>query len=156
ALVHGFDTFLPERNLSAVVPNNIASARHFQLISEAIAARCRPPVIGYFPREAGLAIPERHLGLHLAEEALGDEKLNALAACVEAHLDLDRLLAISARPKAQGTQARPSRATRARIGVARDKAFCFYYEDNLDLLRELGAELVYFSPLDETTLPPHL
>jgi cobyrinic acid a,c-diamide synthase len=156
ALVHGFDTLVPDVRVSAVISNRVASPRHYEFLRDAIGARCRPESIGYLPREAALTFPERHLGLHLASEFLSEERLAALAECVEAHLDLDRLLELGARPRHATPPARSAPADRVRIGIARDAAFCFYYEANLQLLREFGAELVEFSPIADGTLPPHL
>jgi cobyrinic acid a,c-diamide synthase len=153
AVVHGFDTLVPEVRVAAVVSNRVAGAGHYAFLRDAIAARCRPESVGYLPRDAKLALPERHLGLHMAAEALTEERLRALAECVEAHVDLDRLLALSARPRMAAPERKQEAAVRARIGVARDAAFCFYYEDNLDLLRECGAELVEFSPIADGRLP---
>lgn len=156
ALVHGFDTFVPDLRLSAVIPNRIASARHYKLLSRAIAASCRPELIGYVPRDVAFSLPERHLGLHLASEALSADSLRALTECVEAQIDLDRLLAMSLRPRASFQEIDCTDRKRARIGIAMDKGFCFYYEDNLDLLRQLGAELVMFSPATDSALPTDL
>jgi cobyrinic acid a,c-diamide synthase len=157
AVVHGFDTLTPELRVAAVVANRIASERHYQSIKQAIGARCRAEVIGYLPREAAFSLPERHLGLHLAAEALTENRLGQLADCVESHVDLDGLLALSARPKDPAPSFPRQRACqRARIGIARDAAFCFYYEANLELLRSLGAELVEFSPIGDAALPPVL
>ena len=156
ALVHGFDTLVPELRLSAVALNRIASAKHYEYLKQAIAARCRPEAIGYLPSDAAISLPERHLGLHLAQEALTEDRLGVLAEKVESHLDLDRLLDLSMRPRAAAPAIRDSARNRARIGVARDGAFCFYYEDNLNLLREFGAELVEFSPIVDNALPPDL
>ena len=158
AVAHGFDTFVPELRLSAVILNRVASPKHYGYLRDAIAARCRPEAIGYLPRDPSLALPERHLGLHLAEEALTEERLSGLAARVEEHLDLDRLLALSSRPMlaAGAPMERAAQPIRARIGIARDAAFCFYYQDNLDLLRALGAELVEFSPIADRVLPAGL
>lgn len=158
AVVHGFDTLIPELRISAVIPNRIASPRHYDLLRSSIHARCRPEAIGYLPRDASLSLPERHLGLHLAQEALSQERLGVLASTIESHVDLDRLLELAARPEAADTAAPPEHAAapRARIGIARDAAFCFYYQDNLDLLRRFGAELVEFSPVADAALPPDL
>ncbi len=157
AVVHGFDTLIPEVRIAAVAANRIASEKHYAYLRDAIRARCRPESIGYLPRDADLAIPERHLGLHLAEETMSQDQLDRLAATVESHLDLDRLLALSARPVPIASQAAyPEQPCKARIGIARDRAFCFYYQDNLDLLCALGAELVEFSPINDCMLPPGL
>jgi cobyrinic acid a,c-diamide synthase len=156
ALVHGFDTLAPEVRVAAVVANRIASPGHYEFLRQAIGARCRPEAIGYLPRDAALAFPERHLGLHLAAETLTEDRLSALAGCVESHVDLDRLLALSTRPRPAALPRKAALAVRARIGVARDEAFCFYYEENLALLRECGAELVEFSPIADLALPASL
>jgi cobyrinic acid a,c-diamide synthase len=158
AIVHGFDTLVPEFRLSAVVCNKVASEKHYGYLRDAITARCRPALIGYLPRDANFSIPERHLGLHLADEALTEDRLRQLAEWIESHLDLDRLLELSARPKLALTPLKEpaQKPKHVRIGIARDAAFCFYYHDNLELLRTLGAELIDFSPIADRTLPPGL
>ena len=155
AIVHGFDTLVSELRLSAVVCNKVASAKHFAYLRDAITAHCRPALLGYLPRDASFSIPERHLGLHLAHEALTEDRLCQLAEWIESHLDLDRLLELSARSKLAITPLKesPRKPERARIGIARDAAFCFYYHDNLELLRALGAELIDFSPIADPMLP---
>jgi cobyrinic acid a,c-diamide synthase len=158
AIVHGFDTLVPEFRLSAVVCNKVASEKHYGYLRDAITARCRPALIGYLPRDANFSIPERHLGLHLAHEALTEDRLCQLAEWIESHLDLDRLLELSARPKLALTPLKEpaQKPKHVRIGIARDAAFCFYYHDNLELLRTLGAELIDFSPIADRALPPGL
>ena len=103
-----------------------------------------------------MVFPERHLGLHLAEETLTEHRLGALAECVESHVDLDRLLSLGARPRAAAPLRTTARDTCVRIGIARDAGFCFYYEANLELLRACGAELVEFSPIADRALPDDL
>jgi cobyrinic acid a,c-diamide synthase len=158
AVVHGFDTLLPELRLSAVICNKVAGAKHYDYLRGAISSRCRPVPIGYLPRDATFAIPERHLGLHLAPEALTPEHLGRLAEWIESNLDLDRLLELSLRSDANCTPLEePARKKEcSRIGIARDAAFCFYYQDNLEMLRALGAELIDFSPIEDRLLPPDL
>lgn len=153
ALVHGFDTLVPEVRVAAVAANNVAGPGHYEFLRQAVEARCRPEIVGYLPREAELAFPERHLGLHLAPETLTENRLCALAECVQTHIDLDRLLSLSARPRIAAPARKTARAGRARIAIARDAAFCFYYQDNLDLLGSCGAELVEFSPITDRALP---
>jgi cobyrinic acid a,c-diamide synthase len=158
AIVHGFDTLVPELRLSAVVCNKVASDKHYGYLRDAITARCRPALLGYLPRDASFSMPERHLGLHLASETLTEDRLARLAAWIESHLDLDCLLELSARPKTPVTppKAPARKPERVRIGIARDAAFCFYYHDNLELLRAMGAELIDFSPVTDCKLPPSL
>jgi cobyrinic acid a,c-diamide synthase len=141
--------------IAAVIANQIAGEKHYDYLRDAISARCRPEPVGYLPHDPDLAIPERHLGLHLAEEAMPQERLNRLAAAMESHVDLDRLLQLGARP-AQPAAPLQQRPIRVRMGLARDQAFCFYYQDNLDLLSACGAELVEFSPVNDHALPPAL
>jgi cobyrinic acid a,c-diamide synthase len=146
--------------VAAVVANRIGSERHGEMVAAAVRAHCRPEVLGLLPRRAEVAIPSRHLGLHMGEEQpLSAGGLDQLARLAEDHLDLDRLLALAA-DRQPVTDAFPAvvapEGGPVRIGVARDAAFCFYYEDNLDLLRAAGAELVFFSPLADHHLPPGL
>ena len=199
AVVKGFETLEPAAAPAAVILNRVGSRRHLELLERAIKQRCRAEVVGHLPRELDFAIPHRHLGLHMGEEGpLAPEALAKLAAAVEEHIDLDRLLALAANQADEGnwgltpisslpptakeaTQRPPASigrsaggnggkeqalfpenrpesrpAPRIRLGVARDAAFCFYYRDNLDLLRAAGAELIFFSPLADSQLPPNL
>ncbi|MCU1258836.1 MAG: cobB [Bryobacterales bacterium] len=158
AVVHGFDTLIPDFRLSAVICNKVASAKHYGYLRDAMVARCSPSPIGYLPRDTKFSMPERHLGLHPAQEALTAERLDLLARWIESHLDLDRLLELGSRPNfaALCLPDLTRKPARARIGIARDAAFCFYYHDNLGLLRTLGAELIGFSPIADRTLPPDL
>ncbi len=158
AVVHGFDTLIPDFCLSAVVCNKVAGAKHYEYLRDAVVARCRPSPAGYLPRDASFSLPERHLGLHLAPEALTGERLDQLAASIEMNLDLDRLLELGSRSTfaVAGLPDLKRTAERTRIGIARDAAFCFYYHENLELLRSLGAHLIDFSPIADGMLPPGL
>jgi len=150
ATVFGFERFDPHLDVAAVIVNGTASAVHARWVLDAVASRCRTVPLGTLTRDANLALPERHLGLVTAAEGpLSPDKRDALADAIEASIDLEQLLGI-ARPLPPATDdrepvsARP--AGRARIGVARDLAFQFYYEENLARLRDAGAELVFWSP----------
>lgn len=160
AVAHGFATLDPELRLAGIICNRVGSDKHRQMIAEAIARHCNLPIIGFLPREEAISIPSRHLGLHMGEEhPLRGEGLERLIRLIEDHLDLELLLAIAGqRQMDQAMDDTPlvERGAPVRIGVARDSAFCFYYEDNLDLLRDAGAELIFFSPLADAQLPPNL
>jgi cobyrinic acid a,c-diamide synthase len=138
----------------------VGSDRHYRLLEAAIRAVTTTPLLGHMPTEAAIAIPERHLGLHTTEETTSAEtRLAAFAEAGRKHLDITPLLDLALPKFAKKNDAIPSprpQKTRVRIGVARDKAFSFYYEDNFDLLRENGAEIVNFSPLLDAELPQHL
>jgi cobyrinic acid a,c-diamide synthase len=157
AVVRGFEVFDPELRFAAVVLNGVGSESHYRLLAEAIQLTCSMPILGWVPRESTVEIPERHLGLHTAAEVDWNQKQRALEALGQERLKLDLLLGselpVELRPRAM---RRPAVAHRATIGVARDEAFCFYYQDNLNLLERAGAKLVEFSPVQDATLPSGL
>ncbi len=157
ALVRGFETFDPSLDLAGIVFNRIGGARHAELLRESVSEYCATEVIGCLPRNASIAIPSRHLGLTLAAESLTEASLAQMADWIEANLDLDRLLALSrerSSPLDEPGEAAPAARPGVRIGIAQDQAFCFYYQDNLDLLARYGAELIPFSPIRDSELPP--
>ncbi len=157
AVVKGFEDYSPDIDICGVIFNRIGSPRHRELIEEAVEANCRSRILGFFPRDVRFEIPDRHLGLFMGdEEPLNREQLSHLVQQVEAHIDLDLLLQLTnhSLPSLQQatTPATPPQS-RVRLAVARDKAFCFYYQDNLTMLEEAGVELVFFSPLTDCVLP---
>ena len=161
AVLKGFETLLPEVAPVAVILNRVASPRHLELVSGAIRKHCRAEILGHLPQNLDFAMPARHLGLFTGEEQpISPEALARLAATISAQVDLVRLLELAAGatvPTAADIPAHQEQLpVQARIGVARDRAFCFYYEDNFDLLRAAGAELVFFSPLADRQLPEGL
>jgi cobyrinic acid a,c-diamide synthase len=144
ALIHGFASFDPELRIAGVILNNVGGEAHAEMIRQAVAGSV--PILGAIPRVPDLAVPERHLGLHLPHEARQDY-VQTLVSLVDAHIDIDGLLQAGriVRPiPPLPTEPVPSRV---RVGVARDEAFCFYYPENLELLQQAGAELVEFSPI---------
>jgi cobyrinic acid a,c-diamide synthase len=159
AIVHGYASFDPEVGVAGVILNRVGSEGHAQLLREAIEP-LGVPVLGVLRRDDALAAPERHLGLvPVAErEARALEALGRLGAAIEAGCDLDALLRLArAAPDEPGQPWRPAPGTDpvpARIAVARGPAFSFHYEENLELLRAAGAELVDLDPLADEALPP--
>ena len=158
ATVLGCQALDPGLRIVGVVLNNVASARHAEIGREAIESLTSVPVVGWLPRNADLRQEERYLGLVPASERqLSPGMVERLGALVEEHLDLDRVLALAriALPAAAAADLFPRERVpaRARIAVAQDEAFSFYYQDTLDLLSAWGAELVPFSPLRDQSLP---
>jgi cobyrinic acid a,c-diamide synthase len=157
AVVLGFERLDPALDLAGVVLNQVGGARHRRWLREAVEGTCRARVLGAVPRQAGVALPERHLGLVTAAEGGYDEKLRSeLAALTEAHVDVDAVLTLArerARPAPAQVEGPAPHGAQVRIGVARDRAFQFYYPENLDRLRAAGADLVFFSPLADAELP---
>lgn len=158
AVVKGYRDFDPHLKLKGILLNEIGSENHFSLLQEAIEKETGVPVLGRLPKDLEISVPERYLGLQtVLEEEKVEEKFNRLAQILEGRLNERQFLEMSknviARIAPKGSvQTDP----RVRIGIAYDAAFSFYYEDNFDLLREAGAELVLFSPLHDLILPEDL
>ena len=155
ALVKGFAEFDPSVRLAGVIFNNVGSQNHADLLAEAV--RTALPGIGLFgfiPRDEKVAIPSRHLGLVTVEDnPLLPEYFDALADLAEAYLDLDGLAVLETGALLQPVAENSMDGNRVRIAVASDAAFCFVYQDNLRLLTQAGAEVVPFSPLNDSALP---
>jgi cobyrinic acid a,c-diamide synthase len=160
ALVLGFLRFDPKLKILGIIFNRIGGEGHLRYLKEAMASLPATEVFGGLPYDERITIRERHLGLVTAEEAFMNQKfMSHLADWIEKHLDLKRLLKKSrvklptpklrAENKETGKQA-------ATIGIAHDEAFCFYYPDNLSLLKAAGARLVPFSPVRDRALPPNI
>ena len=158
ATISGFVNLYPDSGIRGVILNNCSPMLYPQLKS-AIEAHFPVRSLGYLPPIKEGTLESRHLGLITAAE-IDDlhQRLNRIAEQVEKSVDLDGLLELAREDSLLTWQQPelPQRGEPVRIGVAKDKAFCFYYEDNLELLRELGAELVPFSPLKDTALPKNL
>ncbi len=155
ALVKGFETFDPRLRVAGVVLNRVAGPTHDKLLREAVESSCQAVPLGCLPRNERIRIPERYLGLFTAsEDVLPDSALTLLGDLAETHIDMEKLLesAFSFSPEFEPHSAIDPEI-RTRIAVARDRAFCFYYEDNFDALRAAGAEIVEFSPLADRGLP---
>lgn len=164
ALLGGYLDFVEDSGIRGVIFNQLPASLY-----PAMKEYCRKrgvKALGYFPKVEGAEFSSRHLGLVTADEVTGwKEKMQLLAKKAEEYLDLDGIWKL-AEPEGREDVADIQESGRAirflssypakktiRIGVARDAAFCFYYEDNLELLRELGCELVEFSPLQDENLP---
>jgi cobyrinic acid a,c-diamide synthase len=156
AFVKGFVEFDPEVKVGGIIFNNVASDSHGRLLREAVETNLpQIKVIGCIPRDSRLHIPSRHLGLLTAEEnALPADFLDYLAGVIGDSVDLGMLWAAAGGgdPMEPVAEVAPGK-TVARIAVARDAAFCFVYDTNLQLLAAAGAELVEFSPLVDSALP---
>jgi cobyrinic acid a,c-diamide synthase len=166
ALVKGFAEFDPEVRLAGVIFNNVGSRSHGEMLRQALASALpEMTVFGCIPRDESLVLPSRHLGLVTAEDnPLSGDFIGRLADMAEESLDLDGLAGLgfdSAQPAGikrleNGDRLVSGVEPPVRIAVARDAAFCFCYADNLRLLREAGAEIAFFSPLDDCGLPPDI
>jgi cobyrinic acid a,c-diamide synthase len=139
-----------------LVLNRVAGEHHFRLLDSAIRSATAVPVLGWLPSTPTVACPERHLGLHTAaENTRRGERLAALAALTQQYFELGLFTQFESSVRAENRPGNVDlrNADPVRVGVGRDQAFSFYYEDNLDALRELGAEIVEWSPLHDNELP---
>ncbi|KAB8318961.1 cobyrinate a,c-diamide synthase [Tolypothrix campylonemoides VB511288] len=176
AIAHGYCSFDNRVKIAGVVLNRVGSDRHLSLLKDALEP-LQLPILGVLRREENITIPDRHLGLVPTAE------LPQLRAVIDrlAHLgntcfDWERLLpllrtrdwglgtgdweqrkesasSLIASPQSLIESKIPNPKSKIRIAVAHDRAFNFYYQDNLDLLQQLGAELVFWSPLEDVGLP---
>jgi cobyrinic acid a,c-diamide synthase len=158
AIVHGYRTFDPDVEIAGVVLNKVGSDHHVELLREAIEP-LGVPVVGALRRDERLAAPERHLGLVPAVEREGRTRaaIDALGEAVEAHVDLEGVLALARTAPQLNVPAwsPPGDVVdgRATIAIARGPAFSFHYEENLELLQAAGAQLAPFDPLSDEALP---
>lgn len=156
ALAMGFARFDPELRLAGVVFNRVGGAAHREILGEAMA-QAGLTVLGMLPRDEGLTVPSRHLGLTTAQDlSPAPDWAARLADWVESGISLEPLLGSLPALSLPEPQEEPAPGARVRLGVARDRAFCFVYAENLRLLEAAGAHLEFFSPLDDQRLPENL
>ena len=157
ALVTGFQLQAARMGVRVVgvIANNVGSPRHADILRRALDGL--PPLLGALPRREAWRLPERQLGLLPAEEAGTSEAwIDALAEVAEAFIDVNRLLRLTEGPRPSRPAPGPPQGGARRMGIARDKAFCFYYEENERVLAARGWELIPFSPLADAAPPPDL
>ncbi len=164
AIVKGFVEYgvgaaSPRPDLAGIIFNRVASDRHYKRLRESVKD---VPVLGYLPRNLEFKIPHRHLGLVVAEEKPMDKnEIDKLADAILEHIDIDKIMQTGGRGRPMWLPGKiknrksemPFQRSDIKIAVAYDKAFCFYYEDNFDLLKREGAEIITFSPLSGKRIP---
>lgn len=174
-LLAGFLRYDKEQRINGVILNK-TSEHFYRSLAPVIEEELHLPVWGFLPKKQELSLESRHLGLKLPEEICGlQEQIRQAAVLLEKYVRIDAILeaakrrrviplaetagACAGRDVSHGADAHTAcvrKQPTVRIGVARDDAFCFYYEENLNLLEEKGADLVYFSPLEDPKLPDNL
>ena len=160
ATVKGFQLLKPDSGISGVLVNRASGERHYELIKHAVKEYTGLDCAGYLTKQAVIELPSRHLGLVTARETPDlMDRINETAVMAEQTLDLDKVLSIASDAPATG----PAKPTRCRfrrdgyrLGVALDEAFHFYYDANLEVLKAMGMELVFFSPIRDAALPEDL
>lgn len=153
ALAHGLATYREGLRLAGVLANRIAGETHYEMLAESLPSAVT--AFGWLARNTEIALPERHLGLVQASELEDlDERIAGLAGALHGASDeLPAPVAFEAPAAPSSIEPVPKLLKDARIAVARDAACAFLYPANLDCLRELGAELRFFSPLADGELP---
>jgi len=163
AMVLGFQAFDPRLRLAGVIFNKIAGEHHYAALRSAVSRNTSVPVFGYIPRGQHWQTPHRHLGLVMADERA--DLLASVAQCaaqIEQTLDVPKILRNAACTPRKSVPHNPKstikipKSCNVRVGIARDEAFCFCYQDNIEMLERRGAEIVFFSPLHDEKLPEGL
>lgn len=159
AIIRGIMEYKKDSRIAGVILNRV-SPMFYSRIKHVIEAECGISVLGYLPENASFAVPSRHLGLLQPEELQAQKDwVETVAEAVEKTVDINGIFEIAT--QAETLQAQKPADVRQnskfpsgyRIGVARDAAFSFYYRENLRMLEDMGATLVYFSPLADAELP---
>lgn len=155
AMVLGYKMLDPNLSLVGVIANNVKTSSHFELIKEAIEKYTGVEVLGYLPPDTTFSLSSRHLGLVPSQEMTQlEEKMEHLQEMIEKTIDLDRLVALSeSETVTSHFQIELPKIKGKSLALAYDEAFHFYYQDNLDLLQELGLKIKKFSPLKDHILP---
>jgi cobyrinic acid a,c-diamide synthase len=158
AIVIGFKTLDPTITIDGVILNQVKNRKHLLKAKEAVEKLSDTPVIGGIPRDDTISVEQRHLGLVPAVERENILRyIQNWGKVMEENLDLDILLSIMKAakklPKGREPIWNKEKSQKVKLGVAKDEVFSFYYQDNLEALEANHAELVYFSPLNDTQVP---
>lgn len=157
AIVKGFQLFNAKVHVVAVIANQVGSEGHYKIVKAAVEQECGIPVVGYLKKEQNIEMPSRHLGLIPAIER-GELQpfFQQLGDLIRATVDLEKIYELSMAPELSAIQ--PSifdvqKDQQVKIAVAKDAAFNFYYEENIELLQANGAAIEYFAPLNSEEVP---
>lgn len=157
AMVAGYARFDPALRVAGVLFNRVGSDGHYNLLKAAVEQDTDVVAVGYLRPHPTMTIPDRHLGLIMPKELDNGQLYQELANTALETVDLDRIETIAhscgVLPEVMSPPTIKSQGRTIRIGVAQDQAFCFYYPDNLELLKAAGADIITFSPLHDDTLP---
>lgn len=157
-IIKGFKEYMKDSNIQGVILNQMPKMLYPE-IKKSIEENLDLKVLGYAPNLKDLVIESRHLGLVTPDEIKDlKEKLNELADILEETLEIDEIINLADKSKdlIYNKPEIHKLEDNLRIAVALDEAFCFYYEDNIELLKEMGADIVYFSPLKDERIPDNI
>lgn len=164
AIVKGFEEFDKDLKIAGVIFSKTGSLRHYEYLKKAVEQSCTTKCLGFMPRNDTIVMPERHLGLVTSDELnISKKVLSTLTSMVGDHIDIKGLIHSldSFEPSDKSYKIEPQKDVHGleqgpTIAIARDKAFCFYYQDNIDILKKFGAKIIEFSPLNDDNLPPDI
>ena len=150
----GFKTFEKNSRICGIILNKIGSKKHETLCRDALK-KVGLPILGVIPRDDDTSLQSRHLGLIPVRERQSlDGKIKSIAKSLSGFIDIEKILKLAKNvPSLPPVPDRKNKKTQTRIAVALDESFNFYYQDNLDSLKSLGAELVFFSPVSDKKIP---
>ncbi len=160
AVVQGCSLFDPDVRIGGVVLNRIAGSRHEGILRRSIEEHCGIPVVGAIPKLRKQCFPERHMGLvPTPEHDWARTSIDVAAQIVRDHLDLDAIRQMAGESTYEAPPAATATAPAAvssppTVGIIQDSAFQFYYPENIEALRDAGARLTFFSPLETDHIPP--
>jgi len=157
AIALGYKMYDPDVNVVGVIINRLGSASHQQMVTEALE-RIHIPVLGCMYRNEGISMPERHLGLTPVAEHNAQDMIAELCEQISKQVNVGEIISIANNaPELYTTMENLSTIPKlppvVRIGVAHDEAFSFYYPESLEVLKTMGADIIPFSPLNDTHLP---
>ena len=158
ALINGVVNFDTRINIAGIVLNQIARSRHLNMMTKCIQEYCDVPLLGALPKTKDIEIPDRHLGLIPASEqdAL-HSRIDKLGSLVSEHVNIDALLEIAkSAPPIEDSIKEPIKLeveNKVKIGVFKDRAFSFYYPENIESLEKEGAEIIYLDAINDKALP---
>ncbi len=155
-LLHGYAQFSDEIRYAGVILNSVAGPRHQEKLLAAVETYTNLRVLGVIPKSPELHLEERHLGLVPENEAsFAMDYIEKAASVVKQNVDIDNLLehVVELPPVELPAQLKNPQKPTVSVGIAKDKAFGFYYPDDLQAMQELGAKLVYFDTLNDKALP---
>lgn len=159
AMVLGYKELDSRVNIAGVIVNNVKTKTHYEIIKNAVEKYCGVEVLGYFPPNNEFSLESRHLGLVPSVEIESlKTKFSNLADEIEKYINIDRIVEISESEEVETSFEVDSfikkyKVENKSIAIAYDKAFNFYYRENIDLLRDLGLNIKYFSPLEDKEVP---
>ncbi|MGI0007974.1 MAG: cobyrinate a,c-diamide synthase [Nitrosotalea sp.] len=150
----GFKHFEKNSRICGIILNKIGSKKHEMLCRDALH-KVGLPILGVIPRNPDLSLESRHLGLiPVREQQSLDKKIKSIAKSLSGFIEIDKIIKITKNgPSLPKVLVKKNEKIQTRIAVALDESFNFYYQDNLDELRRLGAELVFFSPISDKKMP---